>query len=98
MVLLNSVRKVFSLIVLRRISKDVSEYLGHISSGFRAGRSTSDVVFTQRWISAKVQRFSCEYYTLGLDMSKAFDTVNREKILNIMSSFVGQDEVRMIHH
>ena len=97
-VLLNSVRKVFSLIVLRRISKDVSEYLGHISSGFRAGRSTSDVVFAQRWISAKVQRFPCKYYALGLDMSKAFDTVNREKILNIMSSFVGQDEVHMIHH
>ena len=31
-------------------------------------------------------------------MSKAFDTVNREKILNIMSSFVGQHEVHMIHH
>ena len=31
-------------------------------------------------------------------MSKAFDTVNRKKILNIMSSFVGQDEVHMIHH
>ena len=97
-VLLNSVRKVFSLIVRRRISKDVSEYLGHISSGFRARRSTSDVVFTQRWISAKVQRFSCGYYALGLDMSKVFDTVDREKILNIMSSFVGQDEVHMIHH
>ena len=62
-VLLNSVRKVFSLIVLRRISKDVSEYLGHISSGFRAGRSTSDVVFTQRWIcsqgSALLLRILC---------------------------------------
>ena len=31
-------------------------------------------------------------------MSKAFDTVNREKILNIMSSFVGHEEVCMIHH
>ena len=43
-VLLNSIRKALSLIVLKRISGDVSRHLGYVQSGFRPGRSTADVV------------------------------------------------------
>eukprot|EP00117_Sycon_ciliatum_P048136 scpid21182/ scgid34307/ Craniofacial development protein 2; p97 bucentaur protein len=47
-VLLNTIRKVFSLVVLCRIAKDVARYVGPTQSGFRQGRSTTDVVWTQR--------------------------------------------------
>ena len=97
-VLLNTIRKVFSLVILARISTAVSEFLGPTSSGFRAARRTSDVVFTQRWLSAKSQRYVWECHALGLDMSKAFDTINRAKLLDVMSSFLGRNEVHMIQH
>ena len=97
-VLLNTIRKVFSLVKLARISTVVSEFLGPTSSGFRAARGTSDVVLTQRWLSAKSQRYVWECHALGLDMSKAFDTINRAKLLDVMSSFLGRDEVHMIQH
>jgi len=70
--LINTIRKVFSLIVLGRISAQVSKYLGAAQSGFRAGRSTSDVVWSQRWLAAKALRYHWDCHILGLDMSRAF--------------------------
>ncbi|UIZ27661.1 hypothetical protein KXD40_005588 [Peronospora effusa] len=43
-VLLNSIRKAISLVVLRRISPKVEEYLSPHQSGFRPCRSTDDAV------------------------------------------------------
>ena len=96
-VLLNTVRKVMSLIVLGRISTAVSAFLGPTSSGFRAGRSTADVLWTQRWMAAKCQRYRCSIHMLGLDMSKAFDTISREKLLQVMAKIVHPDELHLIH-
>ena len=83
-ILLNTTRKVLSLVVLNRISASVSAFLGVTSSGFRAGRSTADVVWTQRLVAAKCQHFRWSCYMLGLDMSKAFDTISRSKLLDVM--------------
>ena len=74
LVLLNSVREALSLIVLKRISGDVSRHLDYVQSGFRLGRSTADVVWTQRWLASMAIRYREEFHILGLDMSKAFDT------------------------
>ena len=97
-VLLNSIRKALSLIVLKRISGDVSRHLGYVRSGFRPGRSTADVVWTQRWLASKAIRYREEFHVLGLYMSKAFDTIDRTKLLQIMRSVTGPDEVCLIHH
>ena len=96
-VLLNTVRKIMSPIVLGRISTAVSAFLGPTSSGFRAGRSTADVLWTQRWMAAKCQRYRCSIHMLGLDMSKAFDTISREKLLQVMAKIVHPDELHLIH-
>jgi len=97
-VLLNTIRKTMSLVVLKRITNDVARHLGPIQSGFRPGRSTADVIWTQRWLSAKTTRYSWECHVLGLDMSKAFDTISRTKLLEVMSTITGPDEVCLIHH
>ena len=97
-VLLNTVRKATSLITLKRMTSDVAQHLGSIQSGFRPGRSTADVVWTQRFVAAKATRYKWECHVLGLDMSKAFDTIDRRKLLDVMSSVTGPDEVCLIHH
>ena len=35
-------------------------------------------------------------YITGIDMSSAFDIIKREKLLEILSSFLNSDEIRMI--
>ena len=86
-VLLSVLRKTLSLIVLSRIAPKVDEYKSSSQSGFRRGRSTADVVFGYRWLCGKVQRQRVTVEFLGIDLSRAFDTIR---------SFLGESELRMI--
>ena len=57
--------------------------------------NTADVVFGYRWLCAKArQRSSVEFF--GNDLSRAFDTVRRDKLMVILQSFLDESEVRMI--
>ena len=95
-VLLSVLRKTLSLIVLSRIAPKVDEYLSSSQSGFRRGRSTADVVFGYRWLCAKAQRQRVTVKFLGIDLSRAFDTIRRDKLLDMLQTFVDDSELRMI--
>ena len=97
LVLLNTLRKTLSLIVLSRISDKVYEFLYPGQSGFRRGRSTADVLFGYRWLAAKTQRFQKSFRVLhGIAMSRAFDTIRRDKLLTVLETFVNDSELRLI--
>uniref|UniRef100_A0AAV1UI08 Reverse transcriptase domain-containing protein n=1 Tax=Peronospora matthiolae TaxID=2874970 RepID=A0AAV1UI08_9STRA len=95
-VLLNSIRKAISLVVLRRISPKVERFLSPHQSGFRPSRSTADAVWAHRWIAARAQRYRERFHILGIDLSRAFDTVNREKLLSVLEPLLDDDEIRLI--
>ena len=95
-VLLSVLRKTLSLIVLSRIAPKVDEYLSSSQSGFRRGRSTVDVVFGYRWLCGKAQRQRVTVEFLGIDLSRAFDTIRRDKLLDTLQSFLGESGLRMI--
>ena len=95
-VLLTSLCKTLSIITLRRISSKVGEYLSPTQSGFRAGRSTADLVWSHRWFSATCQHYRREMTILGIDMSKAFDCIHRDKLLTVLESFLTEDDVRLV--
>ncbi|XP_065189344.1 uncharacterized protein LOC135819973 [Sycon ciliatum] len=95
-VLLNSTRKALSLLPLRRIQPAVDSYLSASHSGFRPGRSTADAVWTHRWLAAITQKYHATIEIHGIDMSKAFDTISREKLLAVVNGIVKEDEVRLI--
>jgi hypothetical protein len=59
--LLNMVRKMLSTIVLRRIAPAVDTFLSPSQSGFRAGRQTTDVIWTYRWLQGSMKRFADEF-------------------------------------
>ena len=82
---LTTLRKTLSLVVLSRIAPKVDEYLSPSQSGFRRGRSTADVglLFGYRWLCAKAQRQRVTVELLGIDLSRAFDTIRRDKLLEI---------------
>eukprot|EP00117_Sycon_ciliatum_P016529 scpid72716/ scgid1736/ LINE-1 reverse transcriptase homolog len=97
-VLLTALRKILSLIVLRRINKDVNNFVAHTQSGFRPSRSTTDVVWSYRWLAARCQRYRCALDILGIDMSKAFDCISRPRLISVLGSFLQPDEIRMISY
>ena len=95
-VLLNALRKVLSLVVLARITPRVQAYVSQMQSGFRPNRSTTDVVWAHRWIAARCQHLQSSISILGIDMSRAFDTISRRKLVNVLRSFLEPDEVRLV--
>ena len=95
--LLNSIGKVLSTIALTRIRPAVKKYISCSQSGFRPNRSTSDVVWAHRWISAKVLNYEdIEIDITGIDMSAAFDTIDRKQLLQLLTNLVTEDEKRII--
>ncbi|GFS19932.1 very-long-chain enoyl-CoA reductase [Elysia marginata] len=89
--LLNTIRKALSKIVLERIKPHVEQYLSHSQSGFRPNRSTSDVAWTHKWLAANVNIENKAIKIAGIHMSAAFDTINRETLLKILEDIVNED-------
>lgn len=65
-VLLNTIRKAVSLIVLHRITPAVDTFLSSHQSGFRKSRSTADAVWAHKWLCARVQQYREIVQVLGL--------------------------------
>ena len=95
-VLLSALRKILSLVVLSRIATKVDNFLSPSQSGFRRGRSTADVVFGYKWLRAKAQHQRETIEFLCIDIIRAFDTIRRDKLLEVLQSFLDEPELRMI--
>ena len=94
--LLNTIRKALSLVIFRRKSSSVDRYLEAFQPGFRRGRSTADVEWTQRWLLAKARRSSrWVYHMLCIDMKRAVDSINRERLLEVEHE-IAPSEVKFI--
>lgn len=96
--LLNVVRKILSTITLFRIREAAGNFISITQSGFRTNRSTSDVLWCYQWMIAMTQKFHMVLRLIGIDMSKAFDSVNRTMLLEALNQFLQPTEVRMIRY
>ena len=54
------------------------------------------MLFGYRWLAAKTQRFQKSFRLLGIDMSRAFDTIRRDKLLTVLETFANDSELRLI--
>nr|VZI00780.1 unnamed protein product [Spirometra erinaceieuropaei] len=80
--LLNIAGKVFARILLNRLNHDLGQgLLPKNKCGFRRYRGTTDMIFAPR------QEMRTQLYSTFLDLTKAFDTVNREGLWKIMQKF-----------
>ena len=93
LILLIMLRKVSSSIVLTRIQPSVEEYLSHSQSAYCHGRSTSDIIWCHRFLAARVQKLHEGIMITGIDMNSAFDTIKRTKLIEILKSFLREDEI-----
>jgi exonuclease III len=78
--------KVLARLMLNRLIKH-TENIGLIPEsqcGFRPERSTDDMVFAVRQLQEKCKQQNQDLYLLFIDLTKAFDTVNREGLWRIL--------------
>ena len=55
------------------------------------------IAWAHRFIIGKVQLYqNLEVYIAGIDMSSAFQTLNRQKLMNKLNTFLDEDECRII--
>ena len=87
-----------SNIILHRIQPKVEGYLSHSQAAYRPNRCTSDIVWSHRFLSARIQKYREEFFITGIDMSAAFDTIKRKELLDILKTFLDEDETRMIQY
>ena len=96
-ILLTILRKILSNITLKRIRPLIDQFLAPSQSAYTPNRSTTDIVWAHRWIAAKVQEYNnLAVYITGIDMSSAFDTINRSELINTLQTFIPDDEMRFI--
>ena len=81
-IVLKTIRETLSLIVLIRIRPAVDQFLPASQSGFRQNRSTAVAVWTHKWMIARVMKVREEIHILGVDQSRAFDTLNRQRMID----------------
>ena len=52
--------------------------------GFRSGRGTVDMIFALRQVQEKAREQNTDLYMVFIDLTKAFDTVNREALWKVL--------------
>ena len=82
--LLTTCYKIFSNILLNRLTPYAEEIIGDYQCGFRRNRSTTDQMFTVRQLLEKKWEFNETVYQLFVDFKKAYDSVKRTRLYKIL--------------
>ena len=86
--LLSIAGKVFARILLNRLSTHITpEVVPETQCGFRGNRSTVDMIFCLRQLQEKCIEQDRPLYMLFVDFSKAFDTVWRTWLWQLLRKF-----------
>ncbi|KAI8493113.1 hypothetical protein Bbelb_291170 [Branchiostoma belcheri] len=84
--LLSVAGKAIARIVRKRLQKLAERVLPESQCGFRAGRSTVDMIFTLRQLQEKCREQCMPLYVAFVDLTKAFDTVCRTALYKVLRS------------
>ena len=94
-VLLTTLRNTLSLITLKWITAKVNQYWHRLTAD-----SVLDILLLMSYGPTTgmllCDRNTNEINILGIDMSKAFNTICRDKLIEVVSSFLEEDEVQLI--
>ena len=83
--LLSIASKILARLILNRIIKHVIDDIYPESQcGFRGGRGTIDMIFSLRPVAEKVREKNQELYMVFVDLTNAFDTVNRAALWKVL--------------
>ncbi|KAL1447452.1 hypothetical protein WDU94_015565 [Cyamophila willieti] len=84
--LLSVPAKAFARLLYNRLYPHIDVMLKDTQCGFRAGRSTVDMVFTTRQIVEKALEQNTSLAIAFIDVSKAFDSVDRDLLFEVLKA------------
>ena len=77
--------KILTRILLNRLSLHLADnVLPESKCGFRAHRSTIDMIFVARQVQEKCREHNLDMYMVFVDLTKAFDTISRDGLWQIL--------------
>nr|VZI08015.1 unnamed protein product [Spirometra erinaceieuropaei] len=86
--LLHIAGKIFARILLNRLNNHLEQgLLPESQCGFHRHRRTTDMTFTAHQLQEKFQEMRTHLYSTFVDLTKAFNTMNREGLWKIMQKF-----------
>ena len=95
-ILLNTIRKLLSLIILNRIRPFIEKYLPITQAAYRPTRSTTDILWAHKIAIENKVKSGCTMKITSIDLSSAFDTINRKKLIEILSTIIPESELKII--
>ena len=96
-ILLSVLRKILAICLIKRCWNRLSSKIPIDQAAYQAGRSTTEQVFAVKTLAEKaISTSNYEIYILMLDMSKAFDTVNRNKLMSDLQQVLNPDELHLL--
>ena len=82
--LISCTSKVMLKILQARLQQYVNHEFPDVQAGFRKGRGTRDQIANIRWINEKAREFWKNIYFCFIDLAKAFDCVDHNKLWKIL--------------
>lgn len=82
--LLSIAGKLFARVALKRLQVLAEKLYPESQAGFRAGRSTLDMIFTLRQLQEKCREQRKPLYMAFVDLTKAFDLVSRSGLFQLV--------------
>ncbi|CAK1603944.1 unnamed protein product [Parnassius mnemosyne] len=82
--LMASIYKLFSFVILKRISDDIDKQQPKEQAGFRSGYNTMDHIQTLEQVIEKYREYNIPLYVAFIDYNKAFDCISHYSIWNAL--------------
>ena len=97
-ILSSTLRKILAICLIKRISKRLHEKIIPVTqTAYTSNRSTTELVFTFKVLAEKaITSIGYETNLLLLDMSKAFDTIKRDLLIEDLKEVLNNDEIHLV--
>ena len=93
-----TITKIAAICMRERTIERVDEVIPNTQAAYRRGRSTTEHVFAAKILAEKaITSVDYTIHVLLLDMSKAFDTVDRKMLIDDLSKVINEDELHMLN-